>query len=54
MDKNKPGVMLRLSKNDMVFQLLRLLADGAITEQDLDVFSDDLRAHIALVREQII
>ncbi len=42
-DKRLPGVRLELRKSEMGWDLVRLLGDGAITESDLEGFSEDLR-----------
>lgn len=42
-DRKKPGVMLEVSKGNMFFQLLELLRDGAVSMNDLEGFSEDLR-----------
>ena len=41
-DKKKPGVMVEMSKQDMIYQIVELLHDKAITLSDLDGFSEDL------------
>ena len=41
-DKNEPGVMLELRKGDMLVDIIRLLKDGAITMNDLEIFSSEL------------
>lgn len=46
-DKKKPGVIVERSRSNMSLALLRLLADGVITRDDLDGFSPDLRAWLA-------
>ena len=42
LDKHKPGVMLNLNKEQMVFDIARLILDGAISLNDLSDFSDGL------------
>jgi hypothetical protein len=42
-DKKKPGVMLNLNKQQMVFDIISLINDGVITMDDLQEFSDELR-----------
>ena len=46
-DKKKPGVICERKRSNMVDILLRLLADGTITLNDLDGFSTDLREWLA-------
>ena len=41
-DKKSPGVLLELRKQQLPFDLLRLLCDGVIQENDLKGFSDAL------------
>ncbi|WP_069875443.1 hypothetical protein [Fusibacter sp. 3D3] len=48
-DKNKPGVCLNLSKQQMLFDIVRLIHDGVITMDDLLDFSDDLRDYVKKV-----
>ena len=42
-DKKHPGVLIELDKNDMPFDLVRLINLGVITRADLEEFSDDLK-----------
>lgn len=42
-DKQCRGVMLRLRKSNVVFDLVALINDGVITHADLDGFSQDLK-----------
>ena len=46
-DKKKPGVILELRKSNMVWDLLKLIRDGAITVADLSDFSPELQNEIA-------
>ena len=41
-DKKKPGVVVEMSKQEMIYQIVELLHDKAITLSDLDGFSEDL------------
>ena len=41
-DKKKPGVVVEMSKQEMIYQIVELLHDKAITFSDLDGFSEDL------------
>lgn len=43
LDKKRPGVLLSLSKQDMVLDIARLIKDDAITMDDLLGFSDELQ-----------
>lgn len=51
MDKNKPGVILNLRKQEMLFDIMQLINDGAITVDDLLDFSDDLRSKVMYMQE---
>lgn len=42
-DKKHPGVMLELSKGNMIFDIVALINSGVITAADLEGFSDELR-----------
>ena len=41
-DKKHPGVMLELSKGNMIFDIVALINSGVITTADLEGFSDEL------------
>ena len=41
-DKRRPGVLLSLEKQNVDFDLMRLMKDGAIEEKDLEGFSQEL------------
>ncbi len=45
-DKKHPGVMLELSKGNMIFDIVALINSGVITTADLEGFSDELRESI--------
>ena len=46
-DKKHPGVMLELSKGNMMFDIVALINGGVITTADLEGFSDGLKESIA-------
>ena len=48
-DKKHPGVMLELSKGNMVFDIVALINSGVITTADLIDFSDELKESIAFL-----
>ena len=48
-DKKSGGVVMRMSRDNMELNLLRLLSDGVISMADLDGFSEDLREKLAFV-----
>ena len=41
--RRKPGVQLELRKQNVVFDLTHLIADGAVSLDELDGFSEDLQ-----------
>ena len=45
-DKKHPGVMLELSKGNMIFDIVALINSGVITAADLEGFSDELRKNV--------
>lgn len=48
-DRQRVGVVARMSRSSMYADLLVLLRDGVITPKDLDGFSDDLRKQLESV-----
>ena len=46
LDKKKPGVIINLRKQEMLFEIIRLINDGAIKMDDLSDFSDELRNQV--------
>lgn len=45
-DKKHPGVMLELSKGNMIFDIVALINSGVITMADLVDFSDGLKESV--------
>ncbi len=45
-DKKHPGVMLELSKGNMIFDIVTLINSGVITTADLADFSDELKESV--------
>ena len=45
-DKKHPGVMLELSKGNMIFDIVALINSGVITIADLEGFSDGLKENV--------
>ncbi len=41
-DKKKPGVLIEMSKSNMIWDIVRLIHDGVITIDDLEEFSEEL------------
>ena len=48
-DKKHVGVIARMSRSQMYYNLLSLLSEGAITLKDLSDFSEDLKGRLAFV-----
>lgn len=48
-DKKSPGVLLQLEKNSAYWDIAKLIRDGAITFDDLEEFSDDLKDAVSLI-----
>lgn len=46
-DKKHPGVMLELSKGNVIFDMVTLINSGVITTADLADFSDELKERVA-------
>ena len=52
-DMKKPGVMLELRKKEIVFDIIDLIKDGAITIDDLEDFSDELKDEVKFLQERM-
>lgn len=48
-DKRQTGVVAQMSRSNMYLNIIDLLSEGAITLQDLDSFSDELREKMVFV-----
>ncbi len=48
-DKQSAGIIVEMTKSKMELNIMNLLADGAITLDDLSDFSEDLRSKMAFV-----
>ena len=48
-DKKHPGVMLELSKGNMIFDIVTLINSGVITTADLVDFSDELKESLDFI-----
>lgn len=53
-DRRRPGVCLELRKQTMVYDLAALIADRAITVEDLSEFSDEVKEQVAMLLQQPI
>ena len=51
-DRKNPGVLIELSKQDLPFDLLRLVSEGVIMVNDLDDFSDELKETVKFLLER--
>lgn len=52
-DKKNPGVLIELSKQDMSFDLIRLIHEGVINVDDLSDFSDELKEKVKFLLESL-
>ena len=51
-DKKDTGVIIDMRRSRMVLNMLNLLNEGAITMEDLEDFSEELKDHIRFIREE--
>ena len=49
-DRKKAGVQIRMSRSNLIYNIIFLLNDGAIKLEDLEEFSDELKETISLWR----
>ena len=49
-DKQKTGVVVDMRRSMMIQNILQLLGEGAITLDDLDGFSEELREAVGFIR----
>ena len=52
-DRRKPGVQLELRKQNVVFDLAHLIADGAVSLDELDGFSEELQNTVRVLYKRI-
>lgn len=45
-DRKHPGVIIELSKSDMLYDIVALINYGVITEDDLDGFSNEVKERV--------
>lgn len=50
-DSTKTGVIARNARSSMIHNILNLLQEGAITDEDLEGFSDDLIERVKFLYE---
>lgn len=46
-DRKHPGVVIEMSKGNMLYDIVALINHGVITEEDLGGFSDDLKEKVS-------
>ena len=51
-DKKNPGVLIELSKSDMLWDIAGLICRNIITIEDLVEFSDELKEEVALILQR--
>lgn len=47
-DQKKTGVVATISRSKMIFNLVNLVAEGAVTMDDLEEFSDDAKEAVRM------
>ena len=52
-DWRKPGVQLEIRKQNVVFDLAHLIADGAVSLDELDGFSEELQNMVRILCKRI-
>lgn len=52
-DRKNSGVLIELNKQNMPFDLIRLIHEGVITVDDLDEFSDELKENVNYLIERL-
>lgn len=53
-DKKNPGVLIELSKSDMLWDIAGLIHRNVITIEDLAEFSDELKEEVKLILQRSI
>ena len=53
-DKKNPGVLIELSKSDMLWDIARLIRRNIITIEDLVEFSDELKEEVTIILQRSI
>lgn len=46
-DRKKTGVQLEMSRSNLIYNIISLIGDGAISFEDLEEFSDELRETVS-------
>ena len=52
-DKRNKGVRIRLEKQNVPYDIVFLIYEGAITQDDIADFSDELRERVAYILENL-
>lgn len=47
-DRKKAGVQLRISRSEFIYNIVSLINEGAITFEDLEEFSDELKETVSV------
>lgn len=53
-DSTKTGVIARNARSSMIHNILNLLQEGAITDEDLEGFSDELVKRIKFMQDNFV
>ncbi|MCC8136791.1 MAG: multidrug transporter [Clostridiales bacterium] len=51
-DKRKKSVIMDMRRSEMIYNILYLIQEGAITVDDLDEFSEQIRGRVKLMTER--
>ncbi len=51
-DRKKTGVQLEMSRSKLIYNIISLINDGAISFEDLDEFSDELKETVSAFVER--
>ena len=48
-DRKRTGVQLEMSRSNLIYNIISLISDGAISFEDLEEFSDELKETISVL-----
>lgn len=51
-DRKKTGVQLKMSRSNLVYNIISLISDSAINFEDLEEFSDELKETVSVFVER--
>lgn len=51
-DKRKKGVLIHMSRSDLIYNILDLIYEGVIDITDLEEFSDELKETVRFLKER--